>query len=43
LIAYFALAFGIQGLTLQFGAGAFWVSPLFPGAALIGAVAVAST
>ena len=43
LIAYFALAFGIQGLTLQFGAGTFWVSPLFQGAALIVAVAVAST
>lgn len=43
LIAFFALAFGIQGLTLQFGAGTFWVSPLFQGAALILAVAVAST
>lgn len=43
LIAFFALAFGIQGLTLQFGAGTFWVSPLFQGCALILAVAVAST
>ena len=43
LIAFFALAFGIQGLTLQFGAGAFWVSPLFQGVALIGAVAIASS
>jgi ribose transport system permease protein len=43
LIAFFALAFGIQGLTLQFGAGTFWVSPLFQGSALIVAVAVAST
>jgi ribose transport system permease protein len=43
LIAFFALAFGIQGLTLQFGAGTFWVSPLFQGTALILAVAVAST
>jgi ribose transport system permease protein len=43
LIAYFALAFGIQGLSLQFGAGAFWVSPLFQGIALIVAVAIAST
>lgn len=43
LIAYFALAFGIQGLSLQFGAGAFWVSPLFQGVALIVAVAIAST
>jgi ribose transport system permease protein len=42
LIAFFALAFGIQGLTLQFGAGTFWVSPLFQGSALIVAVAVAS-
>jgi ribose transport system permease protein len=43
LIAYFALAFGIQGLSLQYGAGAFWVSPLFQGLALILAVAVASS
>ncbi len=43
LIAYFALAFGIQGLTLQFGAGTFWVSPLFQGVALVGAVAIASS
>jgi ribose transport system permease protein len=43
LIAFFALAFGIQGLTLQFGAGTFWVSPLFQGTALILAVAVASS
>jgi ribose transport system permease protein len=43
LIAYFALAFGIEGLTLEFGGGAFWISPLFQGAALILAVAVASS
>lgn len=43
LIAFFALAFGIQGLTLQFGAGTFWASPLFQGVALIGAVSIAST
>ncbi len=43
LIAYFALAFGIQGLTLQFGAGTFWVSPLFQGVAVIAAVAIASS
>ena len=43
LISYFALAFGIQGLTLQFGAGTFWVSPLFQGVAVIGAVAIASS
>jgi ribose transport system permease protein len=42
LIAFFALAFGIQGLTLQSGAGAFWVSPMFQGTALILAVAIAS-
>ncbi|MGW1400843.1 ABC transporter permease [Streptomyces sp. NPDC002405] len=42
LIAYFALAFGIQGLMLQAGAGAFWVGPLFQGVALIAAVAVAT-
>ena len=43
LLAFFALAFGIQGLTLQFGAGTFWVNPLFQGVALILAVGVAST
>jgi ribose transport system permease protein len=43
LIAFFALAFGIQGLTLQFGAGTFWASPLFQGIALIGAVGIASS
>ncbi|HSY14875.1 MAG TPA: ABC transporter permease [Jatrophihabitantaceae bacterium] len=42
VIAYFSLAFGIQGLTLQYGAGAFWVSPLFQGVALVSAVALAS-
>jgi ribose transport system permease protein len=42
LIAYFALAFGIQGLTLTFGVGTFWESPLFQGVALIAAVALAS-
>jgi ribose transport system permease protein len=43
LLAFFALAFGIQGLTLQFGAGTFWVNPLFQGVALILAVGAAST
>jgi ribose transport system permease protein len=43
LIAFFALAFGVQGLTLQFGAGTFWASPLFQGVALIGAVGIASS
>jgi len=43
MIAYFVLAFGIQGLTLQVGAGAFWVSPLFQGVTLVLAVAIAST
>lgn len=42
LIAYFTLAFGIQGLTLSLGASAAWASPLFEGVALIIAVAVAS-
>lgn len=43
LIAFFALAFGVQGLTLQFGAGTFWASPLFQGVALISAVGIASS
>ena len=42
LIAFFALAFGIQGLSLEAGAGAFWVSPVFQGVALIAAVSIAS-
>jgi ribose transport system permease protein len=42
LIAYFTLAFGIQGLTLTLGASAAWAGPLFQGVSLIIAVAVAS-
>jgi len=41
-IAYFALAFGIQGLSLSSSSGAVWSQPLFEGAALIIAVAFAS-
>jgi ribose transport system permease protein len=42
LIAYFALAFGIQGLALSSSTGAVWSQPLFEGVALIVAVAFAS-
>lgn len=42
LIAYFALAFGVQGLTLTLGSSSAWASPAFQGVALIVAVAVAS-
>jgi ribose transport system permease protein len=42
LIAYFALAFGVKGLQLSFGPGTFWIQPLFQGAALLIAVALAS-
>jgi ribose transport system permease protein len=42
LIAYFALAFGIQGLALSSSSGAVWSQPLFEGVALIVAVAFAS-
>jgi ribose transport system permease protein len=42
LIAYFALAFGIQGITLSSSSGAVWSEPLFQGVALIVAVALAS-
>jgi ribose transport system permease protein len=41
LIAYFALAFGIQGLALSASSAAVWSQPLFQGIALIVAVAVA--
>ncbi|MHB8335064.1 MAG: ABC transporter permease [Acidimicrobiales bacterium] len=43
IIAYFALAWGIQGLDLQFGVSTYWVSPLFQGVVLILAVAIASS
>lgn len=42
LVAYFALAFGVKGLQLAFGPGTFWIQPLFQGAALLFAVALAS-
>jgi len=42
LVAYFALAFGVKGLQLTFGPGTFWIQPLFQGAALLIAVALAS-
>lgn len=42
LVAYFALAFGVKGLQIAFGPGTFWIEPLFQGAALLIAVALAS-
>jgi ribose transport system permease protein len=42
LIAYFALAFGIEGLSLVSGTADYWAQPLFEGAALVFAVALAS-
>jgi ribose transport system permease protein len=42
LIAYFALAFGIQGLQLAASGAAAWSRPLFEGVALVIAVALAS-
>jgi ribose transport system permease protein len=42
LIAYFALAFGIQGLALTASSAAVWSQPLFQGVALIVAVAMVS-
>jgi ribose transport system permease protein len=43
IISYFALAWGIQGLDLQFGVSTYWVSPLFQGITLVIAVAIASS
>src|SRR6266508_1673147 len=40
LIAYFALAFGIQGLTLSASDASVWSQPLFQGVSLIIAVAI---
>jgi ribose transport system permease protein len=40
LIAYFALAFGVQGLALSSSSAAVWSQPLFQGVALIVAVAI---
>ena len=42
IIAYFCLAWGIQGLDLRFGVQTYWVSPMFEGLALVIAVAIAS-
>jgi ribose transport system permease protein len=42
LIAYFALAFGIQGLVLSASDASVWSQPLFQGVSLIIAVALAS-
>jgi ribose transport system permease protein len=42
LIAYFALAFGVQGLVLAASSASAWSQPLFQGVALIIAVAFAS-
>lgn len=42
LVAYFALAFGIQGLALSSQAAAIWSQPMFVGVALIVAVALAA-
>lgn len=42
LIAYFALAFGIQGLALSTAQASVWSQPVFQGVSLIIAVAVAS-
>lgn len=42
LIAYFALAFGIQGLILSASSAAVWSQPLFQGVSLIIAVALAA-
>jgi ribose transport system permease protein len=42
LIAYFALAFGIQGLVLSASSASVWSQPLFQGVSLIVAVALAS-
>jgi ribose transport system permease protein len=42
LIAYFALAFGIQGLVLSASSASVWSQPLFEGVALIVAVSLAS-
>jgi ribose transport system permease protein len=42
VVAYYTLAFGVKGLQLAFGPGTFWIQPLFQGAALLIAVALAS-
>jgi ribose transport system permease protein len=42
VIAYFALAFGVKGLELQYGPSTYWIEPLFQGLALLIAVAFAT-
>ncbi len=42
LIAYFALAFGVQGLVLSASGASVWSEPIFQGGSLIVAVALAS-
>jgi ribose transport system permease protein len=42
LIAYFALAFGVQGIRLSAESASVWINPAFQGVALIIAVAIAS-
>ena len=42
VVAYFSLAFGIKGLQLVAGPGTVWIGPVFEGAALVLAVALAS-
>lgn len=42
VLAAYTLAFGVQGLQLGSGAGAYWITPLFNGAALLLAVGFAS-
>jgi ribose transport system permease protein len=41
LLAVYTLAFGVEGLQLAVGAGAYWVTPLFNGVALVVAVVFA--
>jgi ribose transport system permease protein len=41
LLAVYTLAFGVEGLQLAVGAGAYWVTPLFNGVALLVAVVFA--
>jgi ribose transport system permease protein len=42
VVAYYSLAFGIKGLQLVAGPGTVWIGPVFEGAALVLAVALAS-
>ena len=42
LLAYFALAFGVQGIRLSAESASVWINPAFQGVALIVAVAIAS-